>query len=90
MPDNISTKIRKCTGIKASLSKEKCVHKNVLNTFATVAVFTIIQHYRRSQTHHSVKKGFLFMKLKTDNADLNSAPDLFFLFSWTPQHSVKD
>lgn len=46
--DSSSTKIWKCTGIKASVSKEKCVPKNVLNTFAIAAVFTIMQCYRRN------------------------------------------
>lgn len=48
MTDTNNRKIRKCTGIKASLSKEKVVHENVLNIFAIAAVFSIMQGYRRN------------------------------------------
>lgn len=48
MTDIGNRKFWKYTGIKASLSKEKTVHKIVLKIFALAAVFSIMQGSRRN------------------------------------------
>lgn len=58
MTDTGNRKFWKRAGIKAALSKEKTVHKNVLKIFALAAVFSIMQGSRRNQIHHPLKRGY--------------------------------
>lgn len=54
MTDTGNGKIRKYARIKASVSREQIVHKNVLNIFAIVVFSTMQSDY----INHPVKKNY--------------------------------